>query len=462
MTPAASSRPRIGASLSVRLLLLTLAFFMLSEVLILVPSVAMFRRDYLRMVLGEAHLAALALEATPNNEVSPGLAKKLLQRVGAHGIVLHRLDNTTLMLDSPMPPKVDATYDLRNAMLPMLVADAARALTDSGDRVLRVLDISPKEKGVVVEALLDEAPVRAAILKYAERVLTVSMITSLIASVLLYFCLQWLVVRRMRRLTQSMTAFRDNPEDAAILVPIGAPDEIGLAQHELARMQRTVLAALRQNERLVALGTTVTKISHDLKNILSTVRLMSDGLAGINVPEVKRVLPSLIAAIDRAVALCVGTLGYTREGAAPLNIKDFPLQPLVMELAPVVENGAEGDPHRLIDNVPPDLAVRADRDQLFRVLLNLSRNAVEAGANCVIISAHNGDRLVMIDVADDGPGLAPKARDNLFRPFAGSARPGGMGLGLAIAREILRAHGGDITLGRSGADGTLFQLSLPA
>jgi len=443
-------------------LLLTVAFLMLIEVLILVPSIAGYRRDYLRMVLGEAHLAALALEATPNNVVSPDLARKLLQRVGARGIVLHRRDNTALMLDSPMPPKVDATYDLRTANLPELVAAAARCLIDRGHRVLRVLDVSPKEKGVVVEAIMDEAPVRAAILRYAGRVLTISMITSLLASVLLYFCLQWLVVRRMRRLTQSMMAFRDNPGEAAILVPMGAADEIGLAERELARMQRTVLGALHQNERLVALGTTVTKISHDLKNVLSTVRLMSDGLAGIDVPEVKRVMPSLIAAIDRAVALCVGTLGYTREGAGRLNIKDFPLQPLVEELTPVVANGANGDPHRLIDEVPPDLAVRADRDQLFRVLLNLSRNAVEAGANCVIISAHNGDRRVMISVADDGPGLAPKARDNLFRPFAGSARPGGMGLGLAIAREILRAHGGDITLGRSGADGTLFHLSLPA
>ena len=169
----------------------------------------------------------------------------------------------------------------------------------------------------------------------------------------------------------------------------------------------------------------------------------------------------MIAAIDRAVALCVGTLGYTREGAAPLNFQDFPLRPLVDELTPVIENGVHGDPHRLIDQVPPDLAVRADRDQLFRVLLNLARNAVESGANCVTISAHNGNKRVVIDVADDGPGLPPKARDNLFRPFAGSARPGGMGLGLAIAREIARAHGGDLVLGHSGAEGTVFQLSLP-
>jgi signal transduction histidine kinase len=462
MSPDISSQPRFGVSLSVRLLALAVAFFMLSEVLILVPSVAMFRRDYLRMVLGEAHLAALALEATPNNMVSPDLAKKLLQRVGAHGIVLHRTDNTTLMLDAPMPPKIDATYDLRGVMMPMLIADAIKTLSGNGNRVLRVLDVSPKEKGVVVEALLDEKPVRAAILAIAVRVLTVSIITSLIASVLLYISLQWLVVRRMRRLTQSMIAFRDRPGDTAVVEPSRASDEIGLAQRELARMQRTVLGALRQNERLVALGTTVTKISHDLKNILSTVRLMSDGLAGSEVPEVKRVMPNLIAAIDRAVALCVGTLGYTREGAAPLNIKAFPLRSLVAELTPVIENGVQNDPHCLVDRVPPDLAVRADRDQLFRVLLNLSRNAVEAGANRVTISAHNGDSRVVIDVADDGPGLAPKARANLFRPFAGSARPGGMGLGLAIAREIVRAHGGDIILGHSGAEGTLFQLSLPA
>jgi signal transduction histidine kinase len=456
-----SSRPRFGARLSVRLLVLTVAFFMLSEVLILVPSVAMFRRDYLRMVLGEAHLAALALEATPNNMVSPDLAKKLLQRVGAHGIVLHRIDNTALMLDAPMPPKIDATYDLRGEMMPMLVADAAQTLLQRNNRVLRVLDVSPKERGVVVEALLDEKPVRAAMLNFGERVLSVSIITSLIASLFLYVSLQWMVASRLRRLSQSMIAFRDRPAEDAVMVPSRIGDEIGIAQRELSRMQVTVLSALRQNERLAALGTAVTKISHDLKNMLGTVRLLSDGLAGSEVPEVKRVMPNLIAAIDRAVALCVGTLGYTRDGAAPLHFQEFPLQPLVAELTPVVENGAQGDPHRLIDQVPPDLCVRADRDQLFRVLLNLARNAVEAGARSVTVSAHNGERRVVIDIADDGPGLAPKARDNLFRPFAGSARPGGMGLGLAIAREILRAHGGDIALGDSGAEGTRFRLSLP-
>ncbi|HEY5210492.1 MAG TPA: HAMP domain-containing sensor histidine kinase [Stellaceae bacterium] len=456
------SAPRFGASLSLRLLVLTLVFFMLIEALILVPSVAGFRHDYLRMVLGEAHLAALALEATPNNTVSPDLANKLLRHVGAHGIVLHRTDNTTLMLDAAMPPKIDATYDLRGEMMPMLIADAITTFIQRHNRVLRVLDVSPKESGVVVEALLDEAPVRAAMINYGERVLSVSIITSLIASLFLFFGLQWMVVSRLRRLTQSVMDFRDRPEEAAIITPSRSGDEIALAQQELARMQKAVLGALRQNERLVALGTTVTKISHDLKNILGVVRLLSDRLANSEVPEVQRVMPNLIGAIDRAVALCVGTLGYTREGAAPLKLEEFPLRPLVAELTPVIENGVHDDPHRLVDEVPPDLTIRADRDQLFRVLLNLARNAVQSGARRVVISAHCEERRVVIAIADDGPGLAPKARDNLFRPFAGSARPGGMGLGLAIAREILRAHGGDITLGHSDAEGTLFRLSLPA
>ena len=457
------SMPRAGASLSVRLLVLLVVFFMLTEVLILVPSVAGFRRDYLRMVLGEAHLAALSLEATPNNMVSPDLAKKLLERVGARGIVLHRRDNTTLMLDGPTMPKISAVYDLRGVMLPTLIANAARTLVHRDNEVVRVLDFSPKEKGVVVEALLDEAPVRAAMIRYGERVLSISLITSLVTSLFLYFSLRWLVVSRLKRLTRSMVAFRDHPEDAGvIIVPSPSGDEIGVAQRELAAMQETVRGALQQKERLAALGTAVTKISHDLKNMLSVMRLLSDRLADSEVPEVKRVMPNLIATIDRAVALCVGTLGYTREGAAPLKLEEFPLRPLIAELTPVIENGVHDDPHRLVDEVPPDLTIRADRDQLFRVLLNLARNAVQSGAQRVVISAHCEERRVVIAIADDGPGLAPKARDNLFRPFAGSARPGGMGLGLAIAREILRAHGGDITLGHSDAEGTLFRLSLPA
>jgi len=449
-------------SLSARLLALAVIFFMLSEVLILLPSLAGFRHDFLREKIADAHLAALALKGAPNGLVSQQLERELLSSAGAHSVVLHRADNTVLMLVSPSLPSIDAVYDLRNVMYPILVADAIKTLTVSGNRVIRVLDSAQDDPDTTVEVLLDEKPMRGAMRRYGECVLIVSMVTSLIAASFLYFSMQWLVVSRLRQLTNSMMAFREHPEDASnIIRPSRQRDEIGLAQRELADMQETVRGALRQNERLVALGTAVNKISHDLKSMLSVVRLLSDRLANSEVPEVKRVMPNLIQAIDRAVALCVGTLNFTRDGAEPMHFDRIAVRDLMAELAPLIENGGGGEAPQLINDVADEVVVTADRAQLFRVLLNLTSNAVQAGAKSITASGHVEPDRIIITIADDGPGLPPKARENLFRPFAGSARLGGMGLGLAIAREIMRAHGGDIALDHTGAHGTQFRLTLP-
>jgi signal transduction histidine kinase len=244
-------------------------------------------------------------------------------------------------------------------------------------------------------------------------------------------------------------------------VPERRRDELGHAQRELAAMQETVRQALRQKERLAALGTAVAKINHDLRNILATARLVSEGLSGSVAPEVRRVTPRLVAAIDRAVALCTRTLTFTGEGVPAPVRRRFALRPLAEELAAMIERpGDEG--FALANEIAPTLMVEADREQLFRVLQNLMLNAAEAGARRARIRARAEANDTVIELADNGPGLAPKARDNLFRPFAGSARPGGTGLGLAIAREVLRAHGGDIALAESTAAGTVFVLRLPA
>jgi signal transduction histidine kinase len=107
--------------------------------------------------------------------------------------------------------------------------------------------------------------------------------------------------------------------------------------------------------------------------------------------------------------------------------------------------------------------VEADREQLSRALVNLGRNALEAGATEITVSANpsEGEKLALT-VRDNGPGLAPRARENLFQPFAGSARAGGTGLGLAIAREVARTHGGDIRLVETSGSGTSFVMELPA
>jgi signal transduction histidine kinase len=186
-------------------------------------------------------------------------------------------------------------------------------------------------------------------------------------------------VRPLRRITASMMNFREDPEDASRMISAsGRTDEIGVAERELAVLQRTVRQALGQRARLAALGTAVTKINHDLRNILATARLVSDGLATSAAPEVRRVAPRLFDAIDRAVALCTRTLDFSREGAPPLAPRSFPLASLIDEVAP--DLGLSEEAMAIECAIPPDLMIEADRDQLYRVLLNLARNAVEAGA----------------------------------------------------------------------------------
>jgi signal transduction histidine kinase len=452
--------PSLGHRLSARLLLLTVAFVMASEVLIFLPSLSRFRLTWLADRIDAAHLAIFALEATPDNMVSQELADRLLAHVGAHGIVVHK-QAMTLMLDDGNPPPIDATYDLRRAGAVSAMMDALETLAATGNRVLRVLAVSPKDPGDVVEIIIDERPLRAQMWRFAWRVLGLSILISAITGALLYVSLRSLLVTPLRRLIASMMAFRDDPEDAArVIVPEARADELGLAQRELAAMQETVRQALRHKERLAALGTAVAKISHDLKNILATARLVSDGLELSAAPEVRRTAPRLFAAIDRAVALCTRTLSFTGEGAPPLERRRFALALLVEELAGMAQRPGDAG-FVIVNHLPATLVVAADRDQLFRALQNLAQNAAEAGAHHLAVSAREDGSALLIELADDGPGLPPKARENLFRPFAGSARPGGTGLGLAIAREVMRAHGGDIVLAESTGAGTVFVLRLP-
>jgi signal transduction histidine kinase len=451
---------RFATGLSARLLVLTAVFVMVSEVLIFVPSVARDRLAYLEDRIDAARLAVFALEATPDNNVSRALADQLLANVGAHGIAVHEED-ATLMIDPEMPPTPDATFDLRGVGMFELIRDAVMALPRTDDRILRVMDVSPKEPGVTVEVLLDEKPLRAEMWAFGRQLFGVSLVISLITAALVYVSLQWLLVAPMRRLTQGMIKFREDPADATrVIKPANRRDELGQAERELAVMQETVRQALGQKERLAALGAAVTKINHDLKNILATMRLLADGIAASPAPELKRVAPGLAAAIDRAVALTTGTLDYTREGAPPLKRSRFALAGLAEEIAEI-EFRDQADRFAIDNRIAPSIIAAADRDQLYRVLHNLAQNAAQAGARRLTLRAAESETSLLIEVADDGPGLPPKARENLFRPFAGSARPGGTGLGLAIARELMRAHGGDVALDESTGAGTIFRLSLP-
>lgn len=451
----------VTRSLSARLLVLTILFVMLAEVLIYTPSIARFRMSWLDEKLAAGHLAALAIVAAPEGMVTMDLQDELLRHVGARMIDLRIPGSSTYMVGSGPVPEIDRIVDMRERGFITLIADAFETLGWGGQRILKVVGASPRDPAAYIELVLDDAPLKAAMLDYSERILGLSVVISLIAAGLVFVALRRLLVAPLTQLADKMTAFRDDPDDAnSIVVPSGRADEIGVAQQQLHDMQTALRAALKQKARLAALGTGVTRINHDLRNILSTASLLSERLAMSGDPEVRRTTPRLLDALDRAVDLCQHTLSYTREGGPPVERSTFPLRELVdlaaAELAPI------RDGRTVVENrVPAGLTVRADRRQLLRVLVNLGRNAVEAGAGTIVLDAEEGPDGVSITVADDGPGLPQRARAHLFQPFAGASRPGGTGLGLAIAREIMVAHRGDLSLVETTGRGTCFRLDLP-
>ena len=450
-------------SLSARLLILTIVFVMLAEVLIFLPSVARFRETWLAERLGAAHVAILTLEAAPDAMVSEELERQLLDFVGAEAIALRR-EGARVALLNDMPPAVDRSYDLSEEGPVEMIGAALAALVSDGEGTIRVIGPSPKDPGVDIELVLEEAPLSSAIIGFAGRILLLSLVISMVTAGLVFLVLRWQFVRPMRRLTRRMIRFREAPEDASRIVePSARADELGVAERELAVMQQALHDTLTQRRHLAALGAAVAKIQHDLRGVLSTALVVSDRLESSADPEVQRVTPTLVASIDRAVKLASETLHYVGRDQPPRRPERIALAEAVEEAGQGLANGA------LLDAaIPSALQVYADRDQLYRILNNLLRNAAEAGATRIRVTAapvppegHADEPAAALEVSDDGPGLAPRAQEKLFQPFEGSARAGGTGLGLAIARELAHSNGGELTLVATGAEGTRFRLTLP-
>lgn len=452
--------PRPARSLSIRLLWLTVGFVMVAQAFILVPSLGRAYLDWLATRIEASHLAALALEAAPDQMVGEELEDRLLRLAGVEVVSLRKADQRLLALARPLDGPIVRTVDVEAIALPRAAADVFEILVMPKTGLMRVIGPSAKEPDTLVDIVMKSGPLKRDMHVALARILAEAVAISLAAGVLLYLALHWLLVRPMRRLTGSIVAFRMDPEAAPPTPgPPARDDEIGRAETELAAMQEELRRALWQKSRLAALGTAVTKINHDMRGILATALMISDRLTTSEDPKVRQMAPMLLSSIERAVALCKQTLDYAREGPPPLELRRFKLSALVEEAARAAEAATRDGSAAVVGDVAAEIEVLADREQMFRVLLNLFRNAFEAGARRVAVSAQPGETTT-ITIADDGPGLPVKVRESLFSPFL-SGRRGGTGLGLAIARDVMRTHGGDIALDSTGPDGTVFRLTLP-
>jgi signal transduction histidine kinase len=457
------------SGLSGKLLLLTVLFVMLAEVLIFVPSVANFRVNWLMQRLEAAQIASLAAEAAPDGRLPEMLRDELLMKAGVRGVALKRNDTRTLILAEDMPPEIDSHYDLRTATSLEKIIDAIAVFFARDGRIIRVMGKPDSASDTSIEVVMAEAPLQDATIRYGLNILFLSIIISLLAAMLIYAALDRILVRPMRRLTSSIMAFAEHPEDASrIISPSSRTDEIGTAEHELARMQRDLAGMLRQKSHLASLGLAVSKINHDLRNMLSNAQLISDRLGTVDDPTVQRVTPRLIASLDRAIRLCTETLKFGKTTEAPPERRRVALLPLVSGIGEDLGLPRPGRIEWAIA-VPPGLEVDADPDQLYRILQNLAGNSVQVmetdstrNGHTLSISASRDGAATVIEVTDTGPGVPAKARANLFVPFHGSARKGGTGLGLAIVAELVKAHGGTIDLVEhpSGA-GAAFRLRIP-
>jgi signal transduction histidine kinase len=452
-------------SLSGRFLILTTVFVMLAEVLIFVPSIARFREDYLNARLERGQIASLALLA--DDMLDTALEAELLRNAEVFNVVLRRDEARQLVLSSPMPKSIDATFDIRDASAILLIRDAMMRLFEREPKVIRVIGSPVREAGLEIEVTMDTGPMRAAMLDYGVRILILSAVISVFTAVLLFLAVRVILVKPIKGFIGHIQNYADAPEDARrIITPSAGVTELREAEEALLTLQTQLTLALKQKERLAQLGGAVAKVSHDLRNILTSAQLFTDRIEASEDPTVRRLAPKLVGSITRAVHLCESTLAF---GKAEEPSPTLTLVPLIDVVADVIDSErlAIGE-HDLSfsEDIPASMLVRADPEQLHRIMSNLVRNARQAIVNSgqpgeVNVAAREDAAQWWIEVIDTGPGLPARAQEHLFTAFQGGARKGGSGLGLAISEELVRGHGGTLELTRTGEDGTVFTICLP-
>lgn len=461
-------RARFG--LSVKLITMIIAMIMIVEVVIYLPSVANFRIRWLDDRVQVAGVAARVIETVPDAmDLTPDMINNLLKSAQAEALVVRMDDKSQLIerLDMPMPVAVVDADTRKRDSWPLIVG-ALDVIINGSNRTMRIIGVPSGSDDLVVEVLMSEAGLRQEMLAYSRNIFWLSLLVAVATAAAIFFFLNRLLVRPIGRMTQNMIAFRKTPEDAnRIIVPSDRKDEVGIAERELAMMEEDIFSMLRQKQHLADLGLAVAKINHDLRNTLSAAQLLSDQVATLEDPQVQRLAPRLVTTLDRAINFAQSVLDYGRQKTIPPKFMHVDLRALIDESA--IDAGVRSHPSiEFENNVPDDVVINVDPDQISRVFVNIMKNAREALENQtktevskkVFVKRIEGHNCNQILIGDNGPGLPPRAKENLFVAFDGSGRAGGTGLGLVIAKEITEAHGGKLVY-LEEEQGTVFSVELP-
>ena len=455
--------------LSARLLILTILFVAGASAFALPAALASFEEQWLLDRVRAAELASMATEVAPDQVLSENLASQMRDTAGVQTVaILDNDGNRFLKVPGPKLARPPYLVDLRDQAPASWLSAPFQTLLGGDGRMVRVIAEPRFYRAQFIEVVAPDTELKAELRDYLWRLLAIMGFVSAIAGGLVYLSLNYFLVRPMQRITRSMERFAADPDDLqAHIEPSGRRDEIGRAELQLERMQEELRAALNSRARLAALGEAVAKINHDLRNMLTSAQIASERLAALKDPKVSQALPRLERALDRAVKLASDVLTYGKTEEAAPDARPIPLAPAIEAASEEARLSLEGT--QLVSLVGAGEQVNADPDQLHRILVNLMRNAREAveqqagrdKPGLIEVSLSQAEGLSVIRLADNGPGVSERARERLFQPFAGSTRPGGAGLGLAIARELAQGHGGDLLLAETGPQGSVFELRLP-
>ena len=294
----------------------------------------------------------------------------------------------------------------------------------------------------------------------------------LLASVALASLLGALLARRIVRPVEALAAgaARVARGDLAHQVEVRAGGEVGALVEAFNRMTDDLLRERERAavaERIAAWREVARRLAHEIKNPLTPIAMSVETLrdahrarsplldeifeesSGVVLEEVAR-LKKIVDEFSRFARL------------PPPALAEVAPAELIAPLLALYAAPPEGIAFRseIADGLP---AVRADRDQILQVLLNLVQNAQQAmhERGPIVLRVHAADTCVAFDVDDGGPGIAPADRERIFEPYF-TTRDAGTGLGLAIARRIAEEHGGSLTADRSPEGGARFRLLLPA
>lgn len=469
---------RFALSLSGRLFALSVVIFIIVEVVLSIQALAAAQRSWLNDRVTRAEIASQAIDTSHQNTVSPGMSARLLNSAGAKYLAILNNNVPSYRLYDPDVDVPNEIMDLRPKHgwqfdLAYLWAPWETFMSKPG-RLIHLEARPHIRSDQLIEIVVPGDPLKRDLLANLSTLVRTSLLISLAAGAFVFLGLQFFIVGPIQRLTDDVHRFKTNPEDLSVTPHTSRrSDEIGQIERELASMQEEVRNALRSRARLAALGQAVSKINHDLRNMLTSAQMASDRLAMSGDPQVAKALPRLERALDRALSLAQNVLTYGKSDEHAPQIQIVRLKDLADAAAEdaglCLPGASNADGVRFTLRAPKSFSFEADPEQMYRLLVNLMRNARQAielqpnrrTQGRVTLTAVKTSEHVLLIVADNGPGIPEKAREKLFQPFASSLTPGGTGLGLAIARELAQLHGGDVHLLQTGTDGTSFEIKLP-